>query len=480
MQYQIFFRQFNILVAIFLVIGNASANSIELPELGSPSSAIISIEQERQLGQAWLRSFRNQAEIGEDYILQEYVENLVYSMLPNAGLADNRVDILVVNNPSLNAFAVPGGVMGVHTGLFLYAQTEDQLCSVIAHELAHLSQRHFARSVEAQQGNTITLMAGLLAGIVLAATTGSDAGLAVISATQAAALDSQLRYSRQNEQEADRIGLEVLTSSGRDPEAMKEMFEQMLIASRYVGFRAPEYLRSHPLTENRVNDAGNRARQFSARDYRANPDYELMQTRIRVAAADSPQLAVREFGSAFRSQANPTNQYGLALAHQRALNMDDAIIEAHDLYQSNPNNHMYSLLYTDMLRETDRADEAEEILKNNLRFKPTSYSLNMALAESLNHQAKYDQASEVYRVQTVARPNDALVWYEYAETLGLAGDILELHKARAEYFTLVGAYQRAIQQLRYAKREAGDNAIELAILDQKISEAARMINNSTF
>ena len=480
MQYQIIFRQFSVLVVFVLVIGKACANSIELPELGSSSSAIVSVAQERQLGQAWLRSFRSQSDIGEDYLLQEYVENLVYSMLPNARLADNRLDILVVSNPSLNAFAVPGGVLGVHTGLFLYAQTEDQLCSVLAHELAHLSQRHFARSVEAQQGNTIRMMAGLLAGIVLAATTGSDAGLAVISATQAASLESRLRYSRQNEQEADRIGLEVLTSSGRDPDAMKEMFEQMLIASRFVGFRTPEYLRSHPLTENRVNDAGNRARQFQPRDYHVNPQYALMQARIRVASADSPQLAVREFASAFRIDPNEINQYGLALAHQRALNMDDAIIEAYDLYESDPSNHMYALLYTDVLRVADRADEAEDILRDHLRFKPTSYSLNMALAQSLNHQSKYDEAAEVYRVQSTSRPSDVLIWYEYAETLGLAGNILELHKARAQYFTLVGAYQRAIQQLQYAKREVGDNAIELAILDQKISETARMSSNSAF
>ena len=480
MQYQIVFRQLSVLAILCFTIGKASAQSIELPELGSSSSSVVSVAQERQLGQAWLRSFRSQAEVGEDYLMQEYVEDLVYSMLPNAGLSDNRVDILVVNNPTLNAFAVPGGVLGVHTGLFLYAQTEDQLSSVLAHELAHLSQRHFARSVEAQQGSTITTMAGLLAGIILAATTGSDAGLAVISATQAVALDSQLRYSRQNEQEADRLGLDVLTKSGRDPEAMKEMFEAMLAASRYVGFRTPEYLRSHPLTENRVNDAGNRARQFQPRAYYVNPAYSLIQTRVRVASADSPQLAVREFASAFKDQPNQTNQYGLALAHQGALNMDDAIIEAYDLYEKDQTNHMYALLYADVLREIDRADEAENILRNHLQFKPSSYSLNMALAESLNHQAKYAEAASIYRSQTITRPNDALVWYEYAETLGLAGEILELHKARAEYFTLIGGYQLAIRQLQYAKREVGDNPIELAILDQKISKAAEMLSNSAF
>lgn len=480
MQYQIFFRKFSVLVLLSLLIGKTFADSIELPELGSSSSAVISIEQERQLGQAWLRSFRSQAEIDNDYILQEYIENLIFSMLPNAGLADNRLDVLVVDNPTLNAFAVPGGVLGVHTGLLLYAQNEDQLCSVLAHELAHLSQRHFARSVQEQRSKTVSVMAGLLAGVILAATAGGDAGIALISATQAAALESQLKYSRQNEQEADRIGLEVLSKSGRDPNAMTGMFEQMLAATRYVGYQAPEYLRSHPLTENRVNDAGNRARQFDDRNYYQNPNYELYQTRIRIAAADSPQLAIRQYASAYKDDPSPANQYGLALAYQGALNMDDALIHAFDLYEEAPDNTLFAILYSDLLGTSARGDEAEVLLRQHLRYKPSSYSLNMALAESLIHQSKYDEAADVYHSQTIRRPNDVLVWYEYSETLGLAGEILELHKARAQYFMLVGAYQRAIRQLQYAKREVQGNAIELAILDQKISQAARLMSNSAF
>ena len=480
MQYQIFFRLFSVTLLALFFANPASAESIELPELGSSSSVIVSVEQERQLGQSWLRSFRSQSELPDDYITQEYVENLLFSMVPNAGLADNRLDVLVVQNPTLNAFAVPGGVIGVHTGLMLHAQTEDQLSSVLAHELVHLSQRHFARSVEAQKGNTITSMAGLLAGVILAAAAGSDAGLAVLTATQAASLESQLKYSRQNEQEADRLGMEVLIRSGRDPSGMTGMFEQMLKTTRFIGFQVPEYLRTHPRTENRVNDAGNRARRYDDQDYYVNPDYKIIQTRVRVSNASSAQFAVREFGAAFREDKSLANQYGLALAYHRALNIDDALIESYDLHQKYPENQYVALLYADILGDAGRADESEKMLVDKLRYKPESYSLNMALAEAYIHQSKFEQAAKIYRAQTLARPNDALVWYEYAETLGLAGDILELHKARAQYFIHVGSFQRAIRQLQYAKREVKDNPIELAILDQKISEAARLQDNSSF
>ena len=480
MQYQTFFRSLSLLAIVILCGVNAHADRIELPELGTSSSVIISVEQERQLGQAWLRSFRRQSDLSEDYITQEYIENLLFSMVPNAGLADNRLDVLVVQNPTLNAFAVPGGIVGVHTGLMLHAQTEDQLSSVLAHELVHLSQRHFARSVAAQKGNTITSMAGLLAGVILAATAGGEAGLAVLSATQAATLQSQLKYSRQNEQEADRLGMEVLIQSGRDPAAMKGMFEQMLKTTRFTGFQVPEYLRTHPLTENRVNDAGNRARRYDQQDYYVNPDYRIIQTRVRVAGASSPQFAVREFSAAFKESKSMADQYGLALAHHRAFNIDDALIESYDLHKKHPDNQFVTLLYADILGDAGRANESEKMLKSELQYKPKSYALNMALAEAYTHQSKFEDAAEIYRTQTKLRPNDALVWYEYAETLGLAGDILELHKARAQYFIHVGAFQRAIRQLQYAKREVEGNPIELAILDRKISEAAQLQSEASF
>jgi len=480
MSHQIFFRQICLSLLFLVGTGSLSAVQIELPELGGATSAIISIQQERQLGQAWLRSFRSQTDLDSDYIIQEYTENLIYDMLPSASLADNSVDVLIVKNPSLNAFAVPGGVLGVNTGLFLYAQTEDQLCSVLAHELAHLRQRHFARSVEEQRGNTITTMAGVLAGIILAATAGADAGLAAITASQALAVESQLSYSRQNEQEADRIGLDILAKSGRDPSAMTGMFEQMLKTTRFVSFRVPEYLRSHPLTESRVNDAGNRARQFPARNFALSPDYELIQTRIRISFASSPQQAAQSMRLDYESNPTVANQYGLALAYRNSLSTDEALFTAQDLYKREPNNQIVALLYADALGFAGQANDAEALLLKHLQFKPKSYSLNMALAQAYIYQSKYDKASNVYRKLAAQRPNDVLVWYEYSEALGLAGNIKELHKSRAQYFILTGAYQRAIRQLQFAKQEAKGDSIELAILDKRISDTARLISNSAF
>ncbi len=179
----------------------------DLPSLGDASSAIVSPQQEHQLGRAWLALLRSQVSQLNDPQLKDYVESSVYRLVETSQVNDRRLEFILINSPQLNAFAAPGGIVGVNGGLFLNAQTEGEYASVLAHELAHLSQRHFARGVEASQRMQVPMMAALLAGIVIAAAGAGDAGIAAIAGTQAAAIQEQRRFSRQNEQEADRIGI---------------------------------------------------------------------------------------------------------------------------------------------------------------------------------------------------------------------------------------------------------------------------------
>ena len=448
--------------------------------MGEASSAVISLEQERSLGQAWLRSFRAQADLSDDYLIQEYTEEILFGMVRHSALEDSRLEVLIVDNPSLNAFAVPGGIIGVNTGLFLYANTEAEFASVLAHELSHISQRHFARSVAERKANAATSLAGLLAGILLAATAGGNAGLAVLSATQAATLEAGLRYSRQNEQEADRIGMNVLTRAGYDPDAMADMFETMLKATRYVGHQVPEYLRTHPLTESRVNDALSRAQQYPEQFFPPSPTYRLIKARIEVDESGSPDQALRKFEALVKTDPSPANRYGLALACKKALRLSEAKEHALKLHQEEPENTLFGLLYSEIISSFGEASQAEKIILNYLQKKPLGYSLNMALANTLVQDARFEEAADVLGQESKRRPRDAAVWYEYAETLGLAGKTLDLHKARAEYFMLVGAYDRAIRQLEFAKREVSNNPIEIAVINEKISRAARLRSNSRF
>ena len=290
---------------------------LKLPKLGESSTSMFSAEFEHQLGRAWLRYFRAQVPTIDDPLLFDYLENLIYNLVTHSKLEDRRIELVIVNNPTINAFAVPGGVIGIHNGLLLWAQTEDELATVLAHEIAHLSQRHFSRGVEFQKNQQPFTTAAMLASLILMATTGSDVGMAAMSATQAAAQDSSLRYSRGNEQEADRVGMQTMVDAGMDPHAAPAMFERMLQASRYSsGDRIPEFLRTHPLSESRIADTRNRARQYPKQVRTTSLDYQLMRARVVNELADTPEEAIEKFRGEL--EGNPRSReaatYGLVLA----------------------------------------------------------------------------------------------------------------------------------------------------------------------
>ncbi len=274
----------------------AVTEQLKLPNLGESSTSLFSSEFEYQLGRAWLRMFRSQVPTLDDPLLFDYLENLVYELVTHSQLEDRRVDIVVVDNPTINAFAVPGGVIGIHNGLLLYAQTEDELATVLAHEIAHLSQRHFSRGVEFQKNQQPLNLAAMVAGLVLMATAGGEAGMAALQAARAAAMDSMLSYSRSNEQEADRIGMQTMVNAGMDPHAAPMMFERMMAASRYSGGnRIPEFLRSHPLSESRIADTRNRALKYPKQIRPVSLPYQLMRARVTNQLADTPERAIQTF-----------------------------------------------------------------------------------------------------------------------------------------------------------------------------------------
>jgi predicted Zn-dependent protease len=303
--------------SIVSIANSAGTEHLKLPNLGEASTSMFSSEFEYQLGRAWLREFRSQVPTVDDPLLLEYLDNLVYRLAAHSKLEDKRLDLVIVDNPAINAFAVPGGVIGVHNGIFLWAETEDELATVLAHEIAHLSQRHFSRGVEYQKKLQPLTLAAMLASFVLMATAGGDTGMAALSATQAAAQDSALRYSRGNEQEADRIGMQTMVDADMDPHAAPVMFERMLQATRYSnGEQIPEFLRSHPLSESRIADTRNRARNYPSKPRDPDVTYQLMRAKVITELSETPEVAVARF----RGELNGTPRsreaaiYGLVLA----------------------------------------------------------------------------------------------------------------------------------------------------------------------
>lgn len=470
-----------LMTALLWLPATASAEPIALPELGDSASALVSNREEQQLGRIWLQMFRSQAPVIDDPLLQDYLEHTVYELASHSELEYPQLSMVIIDNKSINAFAVPGGVIGVNNGLFLQAPHEDEFASVIAHELAHLSQRHFVRSLEAAKRQQIPAMAGLLAGIILSATAGADAGMAAIAATQAASLQSRLNYSRQHEQEADRIGMQTLYQSNRDPYAFARMFETMQRASRFSGTRPPEFLLTHPITESRIADARSRAAQLSGRmvgGYAPDDDldYQLMRARVRLHFAESPSQAVRDFRALIAAPGNSgeADQYGLAMALLSAGLPTDASQALTPLLANNPERIAYNLLQARIDNALGRPAQARQRLASQLTLNPGNHPLVMGYSELLQQQGLLQQALDLLRLHSYKRPNDPIIWYRLAELYGLTQNIMGLHQARAEYFILNGYLDEADKQLLYALRLSTDDHFANAIIQQRQRDVAAM------
>ena len=471
----------------FLLMGSliatpfASHAEVELPNLGDTSSIMISPAQEKMLGQRWLRAYRSQVPTSSDPLIIDYLEQLFARLLPYSQLDDKRIDLVVAENNTLNAFAVPGNIIGVHTGLLMYAKTENQLATVLSHEMGHLSQRHYARQLEKQKKMMVPMLAGMLAGLVLAANSNSDAGMAAIMGTQAAAQQSALAFSRQNEQEADRIGMQTMVQAGLDPYAAADMFEQMVRANR-LNRRPPEYLLTHPVSETRVADARNRAMQYQRKPYEDNMEFQLMRTRVRVAAEETPQIAARMLkGELDKESDNPdATRYGLALALMEASQFDAAREALAPLLEKDPERITYQLMRSDIEISAERYKAGLEIIEAQLKLHPDSYPVIIRHAEALMKAGLYQQCATILDRYSRKRRNDDYVWYLLAEVNGLAGNIEGLHEARAEYFILNGIYDRAQIQLRHALKKAQGNSYRTALIEERLKYVQEQMQNEGF
>ncbi len=451
----------------------------ELPALGDASSAIISPEREHELGRAWLSMLRGQVPTLNDPLLLDYIETSVYRLAEASEVEDRRFSFVVLDSPQINAFAAPGGIIGVNAGLFLHAGNEGEYASVMAHELAHLSQRHYARGVEARGQLQLPVMAGILAGVIAAAAGAGNAGMAAIASTQAAAIEAQRRYSRQNEQEADRIGLLNLQRAGYDPRSMPKMFELLARQYRYTRL-PPEFLLTHPLSDARVADTRNRAEMLPPGGKVDSPRFQLMRARVEVRYQQMPGDAARRYRTLLRQQPDllPA-RYGLALALTHTGEYAEAREQLRPLLDKTPDDLVYNYSAIEIDLAADDLKAATLRLQRMLRLYPSSYPLQYLQARLLQRQGQPQQASQVLDRLLQSRPADSTLWYMQAEVRGQAGNIIGLHEARAEYFSLVGDYRQALEQLDYARRRASSDYQLAARIDaryRELQDQQRMID----
>ncbi|MFW6346862.1 MAG: M48 family metalloprotease [Halomonas sp.] len=435
-----------------------------LPNLSSADSQAASGE-EFALGRAWLRQFRARAPQWQDPLAQAYVESLVAGLLPHSGLGGATPLVALVDSRRLNAFAVPGGVVGVNAGLFAFAEEEAALASVLAHELGHLSQRHYARGKARAEQTQVPAMAAMLAGMLIAAAGGGDAGIGVAMGSQAAFIQDQLAYSRRFEQEADRIGLQAMAEAGYDPQAMVRMFRAMQRMASLQGGNPPEFLLTHPLTESRISDTQDRAGQLAvSRPRDEDIHYHLIRARALLAIhARDPQQATTRLQQ--DGAPAPARRYLEALVAAERGDTDSALRHLDDLAQALPDLALLPASAAMVAFEAGRYDDAIARSQRQLRLMPGHMPTRRVLGEALL-QRDPDEAWQVLRELADQRPEDPQLFTLLAEAAGRSGREAWGHLARAEQMQLTGRISEAIRQLDVARQVAqreGDSAVAARI-----------------
>ncbi len=455
-----------------------------LPSLGDRISGTVSLEQEYALGQQFLSSIRRSAPTIPDPLLNAYLETVTYKLASRSQLKDHRLSFVIIDSEALNAFAAPGGIIGVNTGLFLNAENEAEFASVMAHEIAHVSQRHFARGIDEAQAGRIPQLATLLASVIVMATSDAGHGTAAIAAAQGRALENQLRFSRSNETEADRVGQDTMFNAGFDPDGMSTLFERLMAINRF-GRRPPEFLLSHPLTESRIAGARGRAIRYPAQQYSPNLEYQLMRARVvghysenKADLVTQSQRLLERSDSEF---SRDSNRYALAIAYFENKKYALASEMLAPLLNKEPNRISYVVTQAEIFTAQNEPGQAIEYLERHLSINPGNHPLTMAYADALIEARSYSSAAAVMERQATTRPYDFQLWYKLAETQGQAGNISKVHQARAEYFRLIADYPKARQQLQLALKIESDNGAapaEEARLRQKIQEIEELQQNA--
>ena len=429
---------------------------LNLPNLGDRVSGVISLEQERLLGQSFLEQVYAQAPLINDPIIQEYTELLIYKLSETSQVKDRQFTIVLIDEKSLNAFAAPGGVIGVNGGLFLNAGNEAQLASVLGHELAHLSQRHFARNV--LRGRDTNLASSLVMVSAIALAIISNNPTAFI-AGPAALQQQQLRYSRIFEREADRYGFNNLIAAGYDPAGMGQMFENMAKVRKLSGDNPPEFLLTHPVTSSRVSDAFNAADQIDFTGGKKNTiNFEFVKGRLKVKYNSlSPQAAVRYFEKAQTDDPTNENKYAFIKALQSNGQTEKALEILNEMLKKYPKNLILNITKSEILLSGQKIIEARDNIEQVLNISPGNYPASIVKAKILSSKQEFIKAEEVLRDLLITKNRDPNLWMELSEVQRAGKNIVGYHLSRGEYYTLIGDFDNALNQFQFALSLSGNS-----------------------
>jgi predicted Zn-dependent protease len=453
----------------------AAAGENDLPELGSPANAAISLEDEYGAGLMMVRTLRENGLVLEDPEVTEYMQDIGHRLSSRAEEGQHQFSYFVVRDPTVNAFAVPGGFIAVNSALFISTGNENELAGVMAHETAHITQRHIARMIVDQSHSGIVSTAAMLAAILLGATAGrgnSGAMEGAILATQSAAIQHQINYSRAQEFEADRIGIYTMASAGYDPLGMPSFFESLNRNSMNPDrIRAIEFLIDHPVTADRISESRNRAEQIGRIHHDDTLSYLLMRERVRALLGD-PRLMIEYYESLAKNGGGATleERYGKAVAQISAKNPGPAIIELQALLHEYPKITQFYGALGQAYLENGQFKESTAILEKGLNLFPRNVPVTIRLAETCMRAGDNKRAHllllDLFDVVPPTPDQARLI----AKAANAAGDIADSYFYMSEFYIMNGELPKSLAQLQIALGLPGLNPIQRARFSARLEE----------
>ena len=441
-----------------------------LPDLGDVSQAALSPQQERQIGEQSMFEIRADRSYLDDAEVSDYLNQLGYQLVSNSSEPGQEFEFFAINDNSINAFALPGGFVGVNTGLMLITQSESELASVLGHEIAHVTQHHLARMISGQKFDTITAMAAIAVAI-LAARSNPEASTAAIVGMQAGAIQRQLNFTRAHEEEADRLGLATLQKAGFDVRAMPAFLERMQKNTRLLEGNTPSYMRTHPITSERVADIAGRVQQMPYRLVADSLSFQLVRAKLQ-SMQRSPQEAVAYFSDALGPQkhGNQTAQrYGLALALMRNHQSARAAQEFAPLQKEVAHNPMIATLAGQIMRANKSDKGLIEFYRNATQNFPQHRALTYDYVELLLQGLRFDDALKLLNEQIISHPSDPRLYELQARSYSALGKRQDEHHALAYTYALHGNLYGAIEQLELAK-QAGTDYYQLSAIESELKQ----------
>jgi predicted Zn-dependent protease len=472
-----------------IALAPASAQSNDLPSLGEAGADDLSPSNERKLGESIMREVVSDPTYLPDPDTTEYLNRLGYQLVASSGARHMDFNFFCVRDPMINAFALPGGFIGVHSGLILIAQTESELAAVIGHEIGHVEQRHIARMLAKQRDSTALAIGALLLALLAARSNSSSAGdltQAAILGGQAAAIQQQLNFSREAEREADRVGFQTLSGAGFDVTAMATFFGRMQQSTRIYESAAPAYLRTHPLTTERMADIQTRVREMRTKQRPDSLDFQLVRARLRVLQDESVQ-GLRDARGSFSGQlANRTTAsdaaayYGLALANlklgENAVALENALAARK---RAGTGSAMIEKIYAQTryaaARTPQERDEVVQFARDATSRFPISRLIALNYVEMLQLSNRHEVAIAYLRDQLAITRSEPKYYELLARSYAPLNKLTLQHQATGELYALLGATPAAIEQFQLARKAADADFYVLSEVDARLRQLTQQL-----